>query len=307
MTPRHFRRPSPRSMRVPTAVVSAPLHCRNAAGRGDPRRPRQRRRRRAGQRRNSRDSRVFAAADTRARPVVARARAARHRRYRARHPRSLAGGRAAFCALARDMAMSHEWLFPRVGGDLYQDKPPLFFWLLAICYSLFGSVKAWFLIPSFLAAGGILFLLYDFGRRAVSPGAGLCASLITACTLQFFMVTRGAQIDATLCFLTTLVAVRIAPPSAARTRVGLVFHRWFCRGSWNLHQGRRLPADIAADSLLLATGCAVAGIALRQCRWRRLALVARAARDDSCRVIVVRSDAHRRGVERLGRLCRLSR
>jgi len=101
------------------------------------------------------------------------------------------------------MALSHEWLFPRVGGDLYQDKPPLYFWLLAICYSLFGSVKASFLIPSFLAAGGTLFLIYDFGRRTVSREAGLAAALITVCTLQFIFVTRGAQIDGTLCFLTT--------------------------------------------------------------------------------------------------------
>ena len=108
-----------------------------------------------------------------------------------------------FAALARDMALSHEWLFPRVGGDLYQDKPPLFFWLLAICFKIFGSVKASFLVPSFLAAGGVLFLIYDFGRRSVSREAGLAAALITVCTLQFLMVTRGAQIDATLCFLTT--------------------------------------------------------------------------------------------------------
>ena len=108
-----------------------------------------------------------------------------------------------FAALARDMALSHEWLFPRVGGDLYQDKPPLYFWLLAICYTLFGSVKASFLIPSFLAAGGTLFLIYDFGRRTVSREAGLAAALISVCTLQFLMVMRGAQIDATLCFLTT--------------------------------------------------------------------------------------------------------
>jgi 4-amino-4-deoxy-L-arabinose transferase-like glycosyltransferase len=109
-----------------------------------------------------------------------------------------------FAVLARDMALSHEWLFPRVGGDLYQDKPPLFFWLLALCYSLFGSVKASFLVPSFLAAGGVIFLVYDYGRRAVSTDAGLAAALITICTLQFMMVTRGAQIDGTLCFLTTL-------------------------------------------------------------------------------------------------------
>jgi 4-amino-4-deoxy-L-arabinose transferase-like glycosyltransferase len=108
-----------------------------------------------------------------------------------------------FAALARDMALSHEWLFPRVGGDLYQDKPPLYFWLLAICYTLFGSVKASFLIPSFLAAGGTLFLIYDFGRRTVSREAGLAAALVSVCTLQFVTVMRGAQIDATLCFLTT--------------------------------------------------------------------------------------------------------
>jgi hypothetical protein len=90
-----------------------------------------------------------------------------------------------------------------VGGDLYQDKPPLYFWLLAICYTLFGSVKASFLIPSFLAAGGTLFLIYDFGRRTVSREAGLAAALISVCTLQFVMVMRGAQIDATLCFVTT--------------------------------------------------------------------------------------------------------
>jgi 4-amino-4-deoxy-L-arabinose transferase-like glycosyltransferase len=109
-----------------------------------------------------------------------------------------------FAVLARDMALSGEWLFPRVGGDLYQDKPPLYFWLLALSYSIFGSVKASFLMPSFLAAGGILFLVYDFGRRTVGRESGLAAALITLCTLQFLLVTRGAQIDATLCFLTTL-------------------------------------------------------------------------------------------------------
>src|SRR5687768_7238927 len=71
-----------------------------------------------------------------------------------------------FAAVARDMVATGEWLFPRVGGDLYQDKPPLFFWLLALSYSLFGSVKASFLIPSFLAAAGILFLV-KIGRAHV--------------------------------------------------------------------------------------------------------------------------------------------
>ena len=42
----------------------------------------------------------------------------------------------------------------RVGGDLYQDKPPLFFWMLALCYTLFGSFKGWFLLPPPVAPSG---------------------------------------------------------------------------------------------------------------------------------------------------------
>jgi 4-amino-4-deoxy-L-arabinose transferase-like glycosyltransferase len=94
-------------------------------------------------------------------------------------------------------------LFPRVGGDLYQDKPPLFFWMLAASYALLGSLKWAFLIPSFLAAGGIMFLIYDLGRRMVSREAGLGAALITVSTLHFVITMRGAQIDPVLCFLVT--------------------------------------------------------------------------------------------------------
>ncbi|HRX90815.1 MAG TPA: glycosyltransferase family 39 protein, partial [Steroidobacteraceae bacterium] len=104
----------------------------------------------------------------------------------------------------RDMATSGDWLFPRVGGDLYQDKPPVFFWLLAASYSLIGTIRHSFLLPSLLAAAGTLFLLYDLGRRLVSRRAGFIAALATVSTLQFVLVMRGAQIDGVLCLLTTL-------------------------------------------------------------------------------------------------------
>ena len=108
-----------------------------------------------------------------------------------------------FAAVARDMVATGEWLFPRVGGDLYQDKPPLFFWMLAVCYSVIGSIRWSFLIPAFLAAGGTMFLIYDLGRRLVSREAGLGAALLTVTTLHFVVTLRGAQIDPVLCLLTT--------------------------------------------------------------------------------------------------------
>ncbi|MBV6422541.1 MAG: Undecaprenyl phosphate-alpha-4-amino-4-deoxy-L-arabinose arabinosyl transferase [Steroidobacteraceae bacterium] len=109
-----------------------------------------------------------------------------------------------FAVVARDMVASGDWLFPRVGGDLYQDKPPLYMWLIAAVLSVTGSMRVAFLLPSLLAAGGVLLLAYDLARRLAGRAAALAAALTLACTLQFVMVTRGAQIDATVCFLITL-------------------------------------------------------------------------------------------------------
>lgn len=109
-----------------------------------------------------------------------------------------------FALVARDMVLTGEWLFPRVGGDLYQDKPPLFFWMLAVVYTLTGSLKASFLIPAFLASAGVMFLVYDLGRRLVGSAAGVAAGVLVCCTLQFVQTMRGAQIDPVLCLMTTL-------------------------------------------------------------------------------------------------------
>jgi 4-amino-4-deoxy-L-arabinose transferase-like glycosyltransferase len=109
-----------------------------------------------------------------------------------------------FALIARDMVATGDWLIPRVGGNLYQEKPPFFFWLLSAFYALTGSVKASFLLPSLLAAGTVLGLVYDLARRLWTREAALAAAGTLAFTVQFVMTARSAQIDATLCALTTL-------------------------------------------------------------------------------------------------------
>ena len=109
-----------------------------------------------------------------------------------------------FAAVALDMVRSGDWLIPRAGGDLYQDKPPLHFWLIAASLQLTGDLRLAFLLPSMLASLGTLLLVYDLGRRLHGRQAGLAAALTLACCVQFVKVTRGAQIDATLVFFCTL-------------------------------------------------------------------------------------------------------
>ncbi len=109
-----------------------------------------------------------------------------------------------FALIARDMIASGEWLLPRVGGQPYADKPPLFFWLIALCLQATHSLRIAFLLPSFFAAFGCAVLVYDLARRLWNREAGCAAALALLFTVQFVWQARQAQIDATLCFWTTL-------------------------------------------------------------------------------------------------------
>jgi 4-amino-4-deoxy-L-arabinose transferase-like glycosyltransferase len=109
-----------------------------------------------------------------------------------------------FALIARDMAASGQWLIPLVGGDVYADKPPLFFWIMAALLKITGSLRWAFLLPSAFAAVGCVVLVYDLARRLWNRDVGLAAGLTLLFTIQFVWQARQAQIDATLCFFTTL-------------------------------------------------------------------------------------------------------
>jgi len=108
-----------------------------------------------------------------------------------------------FALIARDMVSTGQWLFPQVGGDWYQDKPPVFFWAIAAIYRATGNLAVSFLLPSLLAAIGTVLLVYDLGRRAWSREAGFAAAALLAVSFQFVVQARAAQIDMLLTFLTT--------------------------------------------------------------------------------------------------------
>ncbi|MGA1496396.1 MAG: ArnT family glycosyltransferase [Steroidobacteraceae bacterium] len=109
-----------------------------------------------------------------------------------------------FALIARDMVLTGNWLFPMVGGDLYQDKPPLFFWTLGVFYWLTGNLKFAFLLPSLLAGLGTVLLTYDLARRVWDRHTALCAAGLLLCSLQWVIQARAAQIDMLLAFWTTL-------------------------------------------------------------------------------------------------------
>ncbi len=105
-----------------------------------------------------------------------------------------------FALIARDMVLSGDWLIPRVGGEWYSDKPPLFMWLVAAGYRLTGNLRIAFLLPSILAGLGMLALVFDLARRLWGREAAWLAGLLLLLTVQFTLQARTAQIDALVSF-----------------------------------------------------------------------------------------------------------
>ncbi len=109
-----------------------------------------------------------------------------------------------FALVAKHMVESGNWLFPMRGTELYSDKPPLFMWMQAAAYTVFGNWRVAFLLPSLLAALGSLWCVVDLGTRLWTRRIGVYAGWALLLTLQFTWQSKKAQIDPLVVFWITL-------------------------------------------------------------------------------------------------------
>ena len=108
-----------------------------------------------------------------------------------------------YALIAAEMLQSGNWSVTHLGGLVYAQKPPVYFWILAAAEWL-GGLRPGFLLPSLLAGLGSLALVWDLARRLWSRETAWWAALALLACVQFTLQARNAQIDALLCFLTTL-------------------------------------------------------------------------------------------------------
>lgn len=105
---------------------------------------------------------------------------------------------------ARAMLTSGDWVTPRLNGVAFLEKPPLYFWPMAISFRLFG-VHDWAArVPVALAAIGLALLTAAFGIWAFGRSAGLYAGLCIATCIGLFLFTRIQIPDVMLTFTIAL-------------------------------------------------------------------------------------------------------
>jgi 4-amino-4-deoxy-L-arabinose transferase-like glycosyltransferase len=106
--------------------------------------------------------------------------------------------------IARHMLDSGDWVTARLDDIAYLEKSPLKYWLIAVCFKIFG-VHDWAArIP--IATSVVLLCLVTawFARWAMGPLAGLYAGVILSTCIGIFLFTRVLIPDVVLTLTITL-------------------------------------------------------------------------------------------------------
>lgn len=94
-----------------------------------------------------------------------------------------------YAEIAREMAVSGDWVTPRLNGIKYFEKPPLQYWITAGAYRLFGPDEWTARLWSALAGALCIVVVWRAGARLFGAEAGACAGLVA--TGMLWMVANG--------------------------------------------------------------------------------------------------------------------
>jgi 4-amino-4-deoxy-L-arabinose transferase-like glycosyltransferase len=112
-----------------------------------------------------------------------------------------------YSEIPREMAVTGDWVTPRLNGLKYFEKPPLQYWASAFAYNTFGqhnwAARAW---PALTGLIGLLFV-FVIGRRLYGLQTAIAATAILASSLLYFAIAHVNTLDMGLtCWMTLTLA-----------------------------------------------------------------------------------------------------
>ena len=107
--------------------------------------------------------------------------------------------------IAREMAVTSNYLIPRLNGENFLEYPPLGYWPIALTLSMSKTPLDFLaLLPlAFLGAGTVL-LTFLIGKRLAGERIGLLAGFILSTMPGFITYHRHCRVDPALLFFITL-------------------------------------------------------------------------------------------------------
>ncbi|HMG86322.1 MAG TPA: glycosyltransferase family 39 protein [Terracidiphilus sp.] len=170
---------------------------------------------------------------------------------------------ASHAQIAQHMDQSGDWITMKLDGIRYLEKPPLPYWLDAICYWIFGQNVFATHLPNALAILGLAWMAWLWTSRGWGRRAGLYAALGVLTSIGPFLFTRFAIPESLLSFL-LLYALWSLITGLENQRPARIYGMWAALALATLTKGLIAPVFFAAAAipLLMLSG--------QWRRWREL-------------------------------------
>ncbi len=127
-------------------------------------------------------------------------------------------------AVGRAMLATGDLVVPRLNGQPFLEKPPLYWWVQVLSLRTFGIAAAAARLPSALFGALTLLAAWALGRR-FGPRPALLAPLVLASTVLFVEETGRVVVDPALAFFVALVHLgfaQLAEPRSPGERRGSI-------------------------------------------------------------------------------------
>jgi len=109
-----------------------------------------------------------------------------------------------YAQVAKEMVNGGDWVLMHYNGKNYGNKPPLFFWLIALSSYLWQGFTSFSVrFPPALFGTLTVLLTFLIGKDLYSSRTGFLSSLILATSVEFAYISTRADTDSTLTFFTT--------------------------------------------------------------------------------------------------------
>ena len=104
-----------------------------------------------------------------------------------------------YAVMARDLTTSFDWNTLLLNHQPFLEKPPLYFWLVALSIKFFGVFSEWAVrVPIALCATFLVYFTYFVGKKIISRKYGVISALILLSSVFFLILSHVAIIDMVL-------------------------------------------------------------------------------------------------------------
>ncbi|MBW1971567.1 MAG: glycosyltransferase family 39 protein [Deltaproteobacteria bacterium] len=104
-----------------------------------------------------------------------------------------------YAQVPKEMMEKEGWFLLHYNGEIYSDKPPLYFWFTVLSYKTFGEITSFSArFPTAFAGALSLFVVYLIARMLFNPSVAFLSSIILSTTPLYLHLSRENHLDTTL-------------------------------------------------------------------------------------------------------------